>query len=150
MSQQAIKALLAQPDPTSRTGLRDQFFMILMYDTAARDAELLAATIGDLDATRLTIDLIGKGSRPRRIPITKETAAHYRHYTAAFHREPQRGDPLFYTVHSHRRTPMSDDNAARIIRHHAQAAHQTCAEVPVGAHPHMLRHSYVISPALTV
>ncbi len=75
MSQQAIKALLAQPDPTIRTGLRDQFFMILMYDTAARDAEMLSAAIGDLDATRLTIDLLGKGSKPRRIPITKETAA---------------------------------------------------------------------------
>lgn len=84
--------------------------MILMYDTAARDAEMLAATFGNLDAKRLTIDLIGKGSKPRRIPITKETAAHYRQYTAAFHPDPQRGDPLFYTVHSHRKTPMSDDN----------------------------------------
>lgn len=141
MSQQAIKALLAQPHPTSRPGLRDQFFMILMYDTAARDGELLAAAIGDLDAKRLAIDLIGKGSKPRRIPITKETAAHYRQYAGVFHPDPQRGDPLFYTVHDHRKTPMSDDNAARIIRQHAQAAHRTCAEVPVGAHPHMLRHS---------
>lgn len=141
MSQHAVKALLAQPDPASRTGLRDQFFMILMYDTAARDAEMLAAAIGDLDAQRLTIDLLGKGAKPRRIPITKETAAHYRHYTAAFHPDPQHGDPLFYTVHSHRKTHMSDDNAARIIRHHAQAAHRTCPEVPARAHPHMLRHS---------
>ena len=39
MSQKAIKALLAEPDPSSRIGLRDQFFMILMYDTAARDAD---------------------------------------------------------------------------------------------------------------
>ncbi|ABG99823.1 probable integrase/recombinase (plasmid) [Rhodococcus jostii RHA1] len=141
MSQQAIKALLAQPDPIIRTGLRDQFFMILMYDTAARDAEMLSAAIGDLDAQRLTIDLLGKGSKPRRIPITKETAAHYRRYTAAFHPDPQLGDPLFYTIHSHRKTRMSDDNAARIIRQHAQAAHRKCAEVPAGAHPHMLRHS---------
>ena len=141
MSHQAIKALLGQPDPASRTGLRDQFFMILMYDTAARDAEMLAATIGDIDAKRLTIDLIGKGSKPRRIPITKETAAHYRQYSAAFHPDPQRGDPLFYTVHSHRKTPMSDDNAARIIRLHAQAPTERAPRYPTGAHPHMLRHS---------
>lgn len=141
MSQKAIKALLAEPDPSSRIGLRDQFFMILMYDTAARDAELLAATNGDLDSAHLTIDIVGKGSKPRRIPITKETAGHYRHYTAVFHPDLQPGDPLFYTIHAHQKTNMSDDNAARIIRRYAQAAHLTCAEVPVGAHPHMLRHS---------
>jgi hypothetical protein len=58
-----------------------------------------------------------------------------------FHPNPQPADPLFYTIHAHHKTTMSDDNAARIIRRYAQAAHRTCAEVPVGAHPHMLRHS---------
>ena len=43
----AITALLAAPDPATRTGLRDQFFMVLMYDLAARDAEMLALTVGD-------------------------------------------------------------------------------------------------------
>ena len=38
MSTDAVAALLAAPDPGTRTGLRDQFFMILMYDLAARDA----------------------------------------------------------------------------------------------------------------
>jgi site-specific recombinase XerD len=73
MSQTAVTALLAQPDPTTRAGLRDQFFMILMYDTAARDAEMLAMDVGDLDPKRLTVDLLGKGRKPRRIPITRET-----------------------------------------------------------------------------
>ena len=41
MSTDAIAALLATPDPGTRTGLRDQFFMILMYDLAARDGEML-------------------------------------------------------------------------------------------------------------
>lgn len=141
LSQQAVTTLLAQPDPSTRTGLRDQFFMILMYDTAARDAEMLTMNLGDLDPARLTVDLIGKGSKPRRVPITKQTAEHYQRYTTAWHPDPNPGDPMFYTIHAHAKTHMSDDNAARIIHAHAQAAHQHCPDVPENTHPHMLRHS---------
>jgi site-specific recombinase XerD len=45
MTTDAVTALLAAPDPGTRLGLRDQFFMILMYDLAARDAEMLALTL---------------------------------------------------------------------------------------------------------
>ncbi|HET7414266.1 MAG TPA: tyrosine-type recombinase/integrase [Arthrobacter sp.] len=137
----AIAALLAAPDPATKTGLRDQFFMILMYDTAARDAEMLALTTGDLDAGRLTVDLIGKGSKPRRLPITAETATHYRRYAAVFHPDPASSQPLFYTIHGHHKTRMSDDNVARFLRQHAATARTSCAEIPDKVHPHMLRHS---------
>ena len=137
----AVTALLAAPDPATKTGLRDQFFMILMYDTAARDAEMLALTVGDIDLRRLTIDLIGKGAKPRRLPITSETAAHYRRYTEVFHPDPAADQPLFYTIHDHRKTRMSDDNVGRFVRQHASRARESCAEIPERVHPHMLRHS---------
>ena len=82
MTTDAVTALLAAPDPGTRLGLRDQFFMILMYDLAARDAEMLALTLADIDARRLTADLLGKGSKPRRLPITSETARHFGRYAA--------------------------------------------------------------------
>lgn len=144
----AVTTLLAAPDPATRTGLRDQFFMILMYDLAARDAEMLALSVADIDTKRRTAELIGKGSKPRRLPITEETAAHYRRYTAAFHPDADPGQPLFYTIHGHRKTAMSDDNVARFLRQYAAAAHKVNLEVPARVHPHMLRHSRVISPAL--
>lgn len=141
MTTTAITALLATPDTSTKTGPRDQFFMILMYDLAARDAEMLALTLGDIDAKRLTVDLIGKGAKPRRLPITTETAAHCRRYIAAFHADPDPGQPLFYTIHGHRKTPMSDDNVARLLRQHAAKARESCPEIPEKVHPHMLRHS---------
>ncbi len=141
MSEAAITALLAQPDPATRTGLGDQFFMILMYDTAARDGEMLALRLGDIDTKRGCIDLMGKGAKPRRIPLTKQTLAHYRRYAAAFHPDGNLDQQLFYTIHHHKKTTMSDDNVARFIRQHAQAAHSSCPEVPAKTHPHMLRHA---------
>lgn len=141
MSTDAVTALLAAPDPRARTGLRDQFFMILMYDLAARDAEMLAMNLADLDTRRLTVDLLGKGSKPRRLPITSETAQHFERYAAVFHPIQQPATPMFYTVRNHRPTRMSDDNVARFIRQHATTAKTRCPDVPPRVHPHMLRHS---------
>jgi site-specific recombinase XerD len=36
VSENAINSILEQPNPLTRKGLRDQFIMLLMYDTAAR------------------------------------------------------------------------------------------------------------------
>ncbi len=134
--------LAAIPRLTStRIGLRDQFFMILMYDLAARDAEMLAMNLADIDTKRLTVDLLGKGSKPRRLPITSETAQHFGRYAAVFHPSPEPATPMFYTVRSHRPTRMSDDNVARFMRQHATTAKARCPDVPARVHPHMLRHS---------
>jgi len=141
MSTHAVTALLAAPDPGTRIGLRDQFFMILMYDLAARDAEMLALNLDHIDTKRLTVDLLGKGSKPRRLPITSETAAHFGRYAAVFHPDPEPATPMFYTVRSHRPTRMSDDNVARFIRQHAATAKAGCPDIPARIHPHMLRHS---------
>jgi integrase/recombinase XerD len=141
MSTDAVAALLAAPDPGTRTGLRDQFFMILMYDLAARDAEMLAMNLADLDTRRLTVDLLGKGSKPRRLPISGETAQHFGRYAAVFHPSPEPAAPLFYTMRNHHPTRMSDDNVARFMRQHATTAKASCPDVPARVHPHMLRHS---------
>ena len=146
MTTDAVTALLAAPDPGTRLGLRDQFFMILMYDLAARDAEMLALNLADIDTRRLTVDLLGKGSKPRRLPITSETARHFGRYAAVFHPSPEPAAPMFYTVRSHRPMRMSDDNVARLIRQHAATARAGCSDIPTRVHPHMLRHSRVISP----
>lgn len=116
MTTDAVTALLAAPDPGTRLGLRDQFFMILMYDLAARDAEMLALNLTDIDTKRLTADLLGKGSKPRRLPITSQTAQHLDRYAAVFHPSPEPAAPMFYTIRNHRPTRMSDDNVARFIR----------------------------------
>ena len=141
ISTDAVTALLAVPDPSTRIGLRDQFFMILMYDLAARDAEMLALNVADIDTMRLTVDLLGKGSKPRRLPITSETAQHFGRYAAVFHPSPELAAPMFYTMRNHHPTRMSDDNVARFIRQHAATAKARCPDVPARVHPHMLRHS---------
>lgn len=44
----ALKAILAQPDTSIRKGIRDLFFMILMYDATGRNQEVLNLKISDI------------------------------------------------------------------------------------------------------
>ena len=48
MSETAMGALLAQPDPSDRKGLRDRFLLLLLYDTAARVQEIVDIKVCDI------------------------------------------------------------------------------------------------------
>jgi len=141
MSQEAVKVFLRQPNYATRLGLRDSFFMSLMYDTAARDCEMLAMEFGDLDADRLTVYLNGKNSKMRQVPISPETAINFKYYAEAFHSEKDRSQFMFYTIRQNEKTSMSDDNVARFFKGYASTARKICEEVPERVTPHMLRHS---------
>ena len=91
MSEAAVKVLLEQPDTSTAKGLRDRFFMILMYDTAARVGEILALRIKDIHSGATpTATLHGKGAKVRTVPLMKKTMEHFRSYIRAFHPDADR------------------------------------------------------------
>jgi len=145
LSDAAVKALLEQPDVSTRTGIRDLFFMVLMFDSAARCGELLNMTFGNFNAAGKSIQVMGKGGKPRLIPVTDDTIEHFKRYAAIYHPGPAAGTPLFYTIHRQRPEPMSHDNVARFMREYASAAHTVCPEIPAKVRPHQLRHSRAMS-----
>lgn len=145
LSEPALKALLAQPDAHTRAGHRNQFFMILMYDTAARCGELLNLTLRNLqyDELRPVVFLHGKGNKTRPVPLLPETVAHCQQYIRKFHGEnPQDKDALvFYTKNHGAFTQMSADTVALFMKKYASQVHETYPDFPKNLHPHMLRHT---------
>ena len=145
LSETALQALLRQPDTTTTAGQRNQIFMILMYDSAARCGELTSLRIRDLrlDTTHPVIYLHGKGNKTRIVPLLARTAEHCRQHLRRRH-----GDELadsssfmfFTTIHG-RRQPMSADTVAAFLKTYGQSARTTCPEIPKRVHPHMLRHT---------
>ncbi len=79
LSEQAVKALLEQPDAKDKKGIRNLFIMVLMYDTAARVQEIVDLKICDFqpDGTPQA-RLHGKGGKCRTVPLMADTVAHYR------------------------------------------------------------------------
>ncbi|MBN1549829.1 site-specific integrase [bacterium] len=145
MSKTALKVLLEQPDPTTRCGMRNRFFMILLYDTGARIQEILDLKLKDihLDDQTPCIYLTGKGNKTRAVPLMDKTIAHLHVYLKIFHpdRDMKNDAHLFFTLIRGHRGRMSDDNVSCFLKRYAKFAHQACSEVPLRMHAHLFRHT---------
>jgi len=143
VSEYAIRCILEQPNTSTKLGVRDQCFMVLMYDTAARDREMLDLRLDclSLQETVPYVKIVGKGNKMRHVPIMKKTVAHIQNYIKHFHSDSNSSSYLFYTVSHGTRHQMSDDNAARFIRKYGDMAKTNCSDVPDRLTPHMFRHA---------
>lgn len=139
MSIGAITTFLRQPDPSKKIGIRDLFFLVLMYDSAARDCEMLSMRFCDLDPVGKVVYLLGKGNKPRSVPISDDTVRHFHKYAKTFHPQKDGAVPMFYTIRHGNKGQMSDDNVARFICKYGASAKAECAEVPDKVHPHLIR-----------
>jgi integrase/recombinase XerD len=147
-SESALKSLLQQPDTTKKRSIRDQFFIILMYDVAGRNQEILDLSVGDIIVSSKNpyVRITGKGSKQRLVPLMEKTVKHFQNYLELFHPVKTRSydDPLFYTIIHGKRHRMSPDNSSSFMRRYGKSAKEVCKEVPDRVHPHQLRHSRAI------
>lgn len=141
MSQEAMATVLRQPDTSKKMGVRDIFFMVLMYDAAARDCEMLSMRFCDIDSEKRTVYLFGKGSKPRLVPISEDTVRHFHRYAGVYHTSGDGTSPMFFTIRRNVKAPMSDDNVARFMQKYGVAAKESCPDVPEKITPHMFRRS---------
>lgn len=145
LKENVLEALFLQPDMQKSNGRRDRFFMLLMYDTAARCQELLDLKIGDVHLHRGApyVTLTGKGNKRRSVPISQKIAEHLEAYLNAFHPAATRGgeDWVFYTVIHEARHRMSPDAVSAFMKKYGDSCRDACPETPVRIHPHLLRHS---------
>lgn len=143
-SENALKVLLNEPDTSKPRGIRDLFYMVLLYDSGARNRELLDLRLKNIDPTHGhgQILVTGKGNKKRIIPIMDKTAEHCRKYLNLFHRnEKDMGRFLFYVIRNGQQQQMSDDNVARFIKAYGRSARIKCLELPEDIHPHLFRHT---------
>lgn len=144
MNERAVKALLEQPDVKTKKGLRDQFLMILLYDTGARIQEILNLRLKDIHPEETpTVTLLGKGSKVRTVPLMVQTVKHFKNYTEIFHpgEDAYSSRYLFYIQRNGNTCPMSDDNVLKFMKQYGAAARATCPDVPENVYSHLWRHS---------
>ena len=148
LSENALKTLLAQPDTNRMNGLRDRFFMTLMYDSAARVSELLDMKVCDLkiDTKHPIAYLRGKGNKVRCVPLMPKTVEHCKHYLRLFHQnaDVNSNDYLFYTTIHDCRNRMTAAAVGAFMKKYGEMAKISSPEVPERVHPHQLRHTRAI------
>jgi site-specific recombinase XerD len=144
MSEAAVQAILTQPDVATPKGLRDRFFMILMYDTGARLNEMLSIKLLDFRLGKTpALTLHGKGNKERSVPLMERTVEHLRLYLETFHPNTTLSEDayLFYLDSHNHRHPLSHDCVGKFINKYGRMARKVCVEVPENVHPHLWRHT---------
>lgn len=123
----------AELDPVA---LRDHVVLELLYATGARVAELCGVDLGDVDASRRTLRVRGKGDRERTV-VYGEPAQ------AALDRWLRTGRPALLAARSRAalllgvRGGRLDPRVARSVVHRAMAAVPQAPDIG----PHSLRHA---------
>ena len=146
-SEAALEAILKQPNPQKKTGHRNMFLLIVLYDSGARIHEVLNLKPTDFVTTGKSSHIVihGKGNKTRSVPIMDKTMEHFIAYTKRFEiKINDRNLPVFFTTSHGQRHVMSEDNVALFLNDYANKAKIICSEVPDNVTPHMFRHSRAI------
>src|SRR5260370_22967510 len=78
-----IQALLAAPDPTTRSGIRDRAMVHLCFAAGLRVSELVSLPMAGLSLHPSPLVRVnGKGRRERALPLWEETATDFRPWSA--------------------------------------------------------------------
>lgn len=143
LERKAMVALLQTPDTTTNKGKRNRMLLILLYDTAARVQEIVDIRLCDLHLEVQTpfVTLHGKGNKWRTVPLMEKAVLHLRQYLSEFHREinTNADNPLFYSVRDARPHKLSTDTVEKMLKKYALLAQETCFEMPLNVHCHMIR-----------
>jgi site-specific recombinase XerD len=135
-----VRAILAHAHPDTPTALRDHTLLLFLYNTGARISEALAVCPQDLEfGRRATVRLHGKGSKDRRCPLWRETAA-------ALARLPTVCGPAEPIFRSARGTPLTRDGVAHRLALYVERASHTLPDLRRRrVTPHVLRHSCAVA-----
>lgn len=118
------------------TSRRDTAIILLLVDTGMRRAECVGMTLDDVDLDQRIVWVLGKGRRPRALPIGRKTAQALDRYLRV-----REGHRLAHVVQVWvgRNGPMTPSGIYQVVHDRARAA-----GLPA-MHPHQLRHAFATS-----
>lgn len=140
-----VKLVLKQPDIKKKTGIRDRFFISLMYESGCRNDEILHLKLKNIVINKEgepDVHIFGKGSKHRCTPLSKDIVPYFKEYCKLYHLDSDNSSDelLFYTVRNGIKSQMSQDNVQRFMRIYEKKAREINADLP-HLHPHLWRRT---------
>jgi len=115
--------------------VRDQAMIELFYSSGLRLAELVSLDLGDIDRDDGSLEVMGKGSKARRLPVGGLALAAIDRWLAVRGTLAQAGEPALFVSRRGRRVhPRTVQERLRRFGLVRGAARHV--------HPHLLRHSF--------
>ncbi|HKJ83565.1 MAG TPA: site-specific tyrosine recombinase XerD [Mariprofundaceae bacterium] len=136
ISEAEVEALLAAPDVSTPTGLRDRCMLELLYATGLRVSELVGLRLSQVDIHGMLVRVVGKGDKERLVPFGEEAALWLDRWLAVRRtRQGAAATPFLFPGRSGR--AMSRQNFWQRLKRYALQAGMR--ELPS---PHTLRHAF--------
>lgn len=134
-----MDALLNNPDPRTRLGMRDYALLLFLYNTGARVDEAAHLSVGDVTwGSSPAVRLVGKGNKTRWCPIWPRTAEILKRLVAGHATE----DRVFL---NRLRQPLTRFGIYGLVRRVVTQASQTLPSLAAKRiSPHCVRHTSAV------
>ena len=129
--------ILDAPNELRAIEMRDKAMLYTLYATGMRISELISLNMHNVDLTRGSVQVIGKGGKERLIPLTSDAINMIKKYLIEAREKLSKGkdhNNIFVSTHG-----------KQISRHsfwHRIKAYLKKVDVRKEVHPHTLRHAF--------
>lgn len=137
LNRDEVRRLLAQPEGSSPSKLRDRALLELLYACGLRASEAIALELADVDLVQQVLRTRGKGSKERLVPIGRAAAQAYSAYLRAGRPRLVRSGGIAQAFVNLRGGPLTRQGLYKIVRRYARSA-----GLERRMSPHTLRHSF--------
>ncbi|WP_449074353.1 tyrosine-type recombinase/integrase [Ruminococcus sp.] len=128
-----VKLLLNSFEPLTFLGERDKLMCMLMLDCGLRRGEVVNLKLSDIDKSKRTMIINGKGSKQRIVPFGKTVKNQLMRYLALRTEKPCYSDSLFLTVE---REPITANTIKMLFQRLKSSSGIS------RLYPHLLRHTF--------
>jgi integrase/recombinase XerD len=132
-----VEKLLAQPDPSTPAGLRDQAMLEVLYATGMRVSELVALRWEDFDPNLGVVRCLGKGNKERLIPVGKSALRSLEAYVASGRGKLLKRKAAQFLFLNQRGGKLSRVGFWKILSRYGRSA-----GILTPLSPHLVRHSF--------
>ena len=137
LSVEETQQILDAPNELRPIEMRDKAMLYTLYATGMRISELISLNMHNVDLTRGSVQVIGKGGKERLIPLTNDAITMIKKYLTNARDKLSKGkdhNNIFVSTHG-----------KQISRHsfwHRIKAYLKKVDVKKEVHPHTLRHAF--------
>lgn len=137
LTMEQVDLLLNQPDLTTKSGIRDQAILEVLYASGLRVSELISLDLKSVRADLGYLQCAGKGGKVRVVPLGRSALAALERYLRLARPSLLKESPSSALFVNHQGRRLTRQGVWKIITRYGRRA-----GIPFSLKPHLMRHSF--------